>query len=65
MNRVIMSTQAGSSSTVTETPCAASQSWPPVKVRDSPTMTAPMPNCRTSPLQYQHGESVVTMMVSR
>ena len=52
-------------STSTSTPCSASQSCPPVKVRDSPTTTAPIPNCRTSPLQYQHGDSVVTMIVFR
>jgi hypothetical protein len=50
---------------VTETPCSASQSWPPWKVRASPTSTAPIPNWRTSPEQYQHGDSVVTMIVER
>ena len=38
---------------------------PPWNVRDSPTTTVPIPNWRTSPLQYQHGASVVTMTVSR
>ena len=38
---------------------------PPWKVRDSPTITVPIRNCTTSPLQYQQGASVVTMMVSR
>ena len=28
-------------------------------------ITAPMLNCRTSPLQYQHGDSVVTIVVPR
>ena len=28
----------------------------------SPMITVPNPNCRTSPLQYQHGASVVTMI---
>ena len=31
----------------------------------SPITTAPMLNCRTRPLQYQHGDSVVTMTVER
>jgi hypothetical protein len=34
------------------------------EVRDSPTTTAPIWNWRTSPLQYQHGERVVTMTQS-
>ena len=32
---------------------------PPVNVCDSPTTTTGMPNWRISPLQYQHGASVV------
>jgi hypothetical protein len=28
-------------------------------------ITFGIPNWRTSPLQYQHGDSVVTMIVSR
>ena len=31
--------------------------------RASPTTTRQIPNCRTSPQQYQHGDSVVTMIV--
>ena len=58
-------TQRGSSSSVIVTPCSASQSCPPVNVRASPTTTAPIPNWRTSPLQYQQGERVVTMIVLR
>ena len=46
------------------TPCSASQSWPPWNVLFSPMTTSPMPNWRTRPLQYQHGDSVVTMIVS-
>ena len=65
MNSFIIVTHRSSSSTVTSTPCSASQSWPPVKVRLSPITTAPMLNWRTSPLQYQHGDSVVTMIVER
>src|SRR5690606_4000429 len=53
----------GSARSTTSTPFARSQSWPPWKFTDSPITTVPMPNWRTSPLQYQHGESVVTMMV--
>jgi acyl-CoA reductase-like NAD-dependent aldehyde dehydrogenase len=34
-------------------------------VRASPTTIVPIPNWRTSPLQYQHGDRVVTMTVSR
>jgi hypothetical protein len=47
------------------TPFSRSQSIPPAKLTDSPTTTVPMPNCRTRPLQYQQGESVVTMTLSR
>ena len=65
MNSSIIVTHRSSSSSVIDTPCSASQSCPPVNVRLSPITTAPMPNCRTSPLQYQHGESVVTMIVDR
>ena len=65
MKAVIIAEQRGSSSTVTATPCSASHSCPPVKVRDSPTYSEPMLNWRTRPLQYQHGESVVTMTVDR
>jgi rhombotail lipoprotein len=49
---------------MTSTPCSRNQSIPPRNVRDSPTITFMTRNCRTSPLQYQHGASVVTMMVS-
>ena len=65
MKAVIRSTHAASSSTSTSTPCSASQSWPPEKVRASPITTREMPNWRTSPLQYQHGERVVTIVVPR
>ncbi len=58
------SVQVGSSSTTTSTPCSDSQPWPPVKLFDSPMTTAPIPNWRTSPLQYQQGESVVTITQS-
>jgi hypothetical protein len=46
-------------------PISRSQSAPPWNVRDSPTTTVPIPNWRISPLQYQQGESVVTIVVSR
>ena len=56
---------SGSARSTTSTPCPRSHSWPPQKLADSPITTVPMPNWRTSPLQYQHGDSVVTMIVSR
>jgi hypothetical protein len=65
MKSVMSATQRSSSTSVIATPCSASQSCPPEKVRASPTTTAPMPNWRTSPEQYQHGESVVTITVLR
>ena len=65
MNSRISPTHSGSSSTVMPTPCSASQSWPPWNVVASPITTCPMPNWRTRPEQYQQGESVVTMIVSR
>ena len=65
MNSPIIVTQRSSSSTVTATPCSANHSWPPVNVRLSPMTTAPMLNWRTSPLQYQQGDRVVTMTVER
>ena len=65
MNSRIIVTQRSSSSTLTATPCSANQSWPPVNVRLSPMTTVPMLNWRTSPLQYQQGDKVVTMMVER
>ena len=34
------------------------------KFFDTPT-TLPILNCKMSPLQYQHGASVVTMILSR
>ena len=46
------------------TPCSFSHSTPPGNVRDSPITTVGMLNCRISPLQYQHGANVVTMIVS-
>ena len=49
----------------TSTPFSASQSWPPKNVVASPTTTREMPNWRTRPEQYQHGDSVVTMVVPR
>ena len=58
-------THSSSSSTVTRTPSSASQSWPPVKVRDSPTTSEEIPNWRTSPEQYQQGDSVLTIVVPR
>ena len=57
--------QRSSSSTTTWVPFSRSQSTPPAKFTASPTTTVPMLNCRTSPLQYQQGANVVTMMVSR
>ena len=48
----------------TSTPRSSSHPWPPSKVRASPTTRLPMPNWRTSPLQYQHGDSVVTITQS-
>ncbi len=65
MNPAISAAQRSSSSTVTRTPCSASQSCPPWNVRASPTSIAPMSNWRTNPEQYQHGDRVVTMIVSR
>ena len=65
MKSSISATHRASSSRVTSTPCSASQSCPPVNVRDSQITTAPIPNWRTSPLQYQHGDRVVTMTVLR
>ena len=65
MNSAIIVTHRSSSRTVTDTPCSASHSCPPVNVRLSPITTAPMLNWRTSPLQYQHGDSVVTITVDR
>jgi hypothetical protein len=65
MKAGISATQRGSSSTVTVTPFSASHSCPPRNVRVSPTSSEPMSNCRTGPLQYQHGDSVVTMTVDR
>lgn len=38
---------------------------PPWNVRASPITTREIPNCRTRPEQYQHGESVVTIVVPR
>ena len=55
---------SASARSITSTPLSASQPWPPEKFSDSPMTTAPMPNWRTSPLQYQQGESVVTITVS-
>src|SRR5260370_3127806 len=49
----------------TSVPFSRSQSMPPRKFTDSPTTTVPMPNWRIRPLQYQHGASVVTMILSR
>ena len=65
MKSVIIWTQRSSSRTVIDTPFSASQSCPPLNVCASPMTTAPMLNWRTRPLQYQHGDSVVTMMVER
>jgi len=45
----------------TRTPSERSHSMPPWKLRLSPTTSEPKPSCRTSPLQYQHGASVVTI----
>jgi len=42
-----------------------SQLMPPSKLTDSPTTTLPIPNWRTSPLQYQQRASVVTITVPR
>src|SRR6266852_6303366 len=39
--------------------------WLRSKLRLSPTTSVRNPNCRTSPLQYQQGASVVTMISSR
>ena len=47
------------------TPFSRSQPEPPEKFTDSPTITVPMLNWRISPLQYQHGSSVVTKILSR
>ena len=38
---------------------------PAGKIRLSPTTNVRKPNCRTSPLQYQHGARVVTMISLR
>src|SRR5579859_3508749 len=50
---------------ITLIPFSCSQSIPPRKFTDSPTITVAIPNCRINPLQYQHGASVVTMILSR
>lgn len=65
MNSPKSLTQDSSSKIVTLTPNSASHSCPPVKVRLSPITTVEMPNCRTRPEQYQHGDSVVTIVVPR
>lgn len=65
MKSVVIVTKVSSSRTTTSTPFSASQSCPPWNVRDSPTTSRVMPNCRTSPLQNQQGESVVTIVVPR
>jgi hypothetical protein len=59
------STHSFESRSTTSTPHCRSQSIPPEKLTDSPTTTLGIPNWRTSPLQYQHGASVVTITVSR
>src|SRR3546814_3814449 len=51
--------QRSSARSITLTPFSRSHSIPPSKFTDSPTTTVPMLNCRTRPLQYQHGASVV------
>ena len=53
-----------SSRSTTSMPVSASQCFPPSNVRDSPITTAPIPNCRTKPEQYQQGDSVVTITQS-
>ena len=63
-SRIIVMQRSSSSST-TLTPASRSQPTPPAKLTDSPTTTVPMLNWRTSPLQYQQGARVVTMIVSR
>jgi predicted chitinase len=65
MKSVISATHSGSSSTMMFTPFSASHSWPPKKVRASPTTTFEIPNWRIRPLQYQQGDSVVAMVVPR
>src|SRR5271157_1146440 len=52
----------GESRSITFTPSERSQSRPPWKLRLSPATTVPKPNCRISPLQYEHGARVVTIM---
>ena len=54
--------QISESRSVTVTPCSRSQSSPPEKVRDSPTIRVFMPNWRMRPQQYQQGARVVTMV---
>src|ERR1700729_2591221 len=53
------------SRSTTSTPFSRSQSSPPWNVSLSPTITRLNPNCRISPEQYQHGASVVTIVISR
>lgn len=65
MKSFIISTHSGSSTNVIATPLDASQSWAPENVRASPITTDEIPNCRTNPLQYQHGDNVVTIVVPR
>jgi hypothetical protein len=65
MKSVMSAAQRSSSRSVTATPWSASQSCPPENVRASPITSAPIPNWRTSPEQYQHGDSVVTITVLR
>src|SRR3546814_1606106 len=49
--------QRSSAKSTTLTPFSRSHAIPPSKFTDSPTTTVPMLNCRTRPLQYQHGRS--------
>src|SRR5882762_10458672 len=58
-------THSCESRSITLTPSERSQSTPPWKFRLSPTITVLKPNWRTSPLQYQQGATVVTMMSLR
>ena len=65
MKSGISATHRSSSSTVTCDTVLGEPVVPPVERVGLPHDHAPIPNWRTSPLQYQHGERVVTMIVLR
>ena len=58
------SMHSGSSRSITSTPCSASQSWPPEKFARLADHHGADAELADRPLQYQHGDSVVTMTQS-